>query len=68
MDVEAARTVRPECSLNISTCAYNGTNVDSVSPVSPLTFAAIEPAGYELGYVGFPATNLVNIDLVFYGK
>lgn len=60
VDVEAARTVRPECSLNISACTYNGSLVTTVSPVLPLTFAVIQPYAFELGYVGLPATNLVS--------
>lgn len=60
IDVEAARTERPECSLNISACTYNGTTIETVRPVTPLTFAVIQPLAFELGYVGLPATNLVS--------
>ena len=60
VDIEAARTIRPECTLNISACTYNGSLVTTVSPVTPLTFAVIQPYAFELGYVGLPATNLVS--------
>ena len=60
IDLEEARTARPECSLNISACMYNDSLVTTVSPVIPLTFAVIEPYAFELGYVGLPATNLVS--------
>lgn len=62
VDIEAARTVRPECTLNISACTYNGSLVTTVSPVTPLTFAVIQPYAFELGYVGLPATNLATLD------
>lgn len=64
MDLEAARSTRPECSLNISTCVYDGQEVNTVATVEPLTFAVIQPLAFELGYVGLPATNLVSLFMI----
>ena len=51
--------MRPECSLSISPCTFNGTTVTQVAPVLPVTFNVINALSFEVGYVGYPATNLV---------
>ena len=67
VDLEAARTLRPECTLNISSCTYNNSVINTVSPVTSLTFAVIQPYAFELGFVGLPATNLVSPRLAHRG-
>ena len=53
--------MRPECSLSISPCTFNGTTVTEVAPVLPVTFNVINALSFEVGYVGYPATNLVRL-------